>query len=106
MNQNQPHEVFNSLIQDFFLNPQPSKMQEPSFNFTFETESQYSIAKFRNNYIDNYEIVRMVKEYEDGIVEDFPVHSREEYNNLLKSNSGKILDVYQATHSYDMQDYL
>lgn len=77
------------------------------FKFTFEKESNYISARC-TGYIDMFDIVRMKVAYDDGHTVDFPVYSKEEYEEYLRSmpyRDGKIVKVYQDKHYYDVADY-
>lgn len=75
-------------------------------NFTFKTESEYESARFRG-YISDYQIARVKVLNEGNGYVDFPVHSKEEFINLVGSleERGAKFEAYPATHCYDIQDY-
>jgi hypothetical protein len=74
------------------------------FKFTFETEDELFQAE-RSGYIESYDCIRMeVKKH--GVVQDFPVKSKDSYIRLLNVLSqDQIIKVYPTVHSYDLQDY-
>jgi hypothetical protein len=77
-----------------------------NFKFTFEKESDYESAR-RTGYIDLFDIVRIKVSYEGGSI-DYPVKSREEFENELANvplRNGEIVEMYQDQHYYDIADY-
>jgi hypothetical protein len=74
------------------------------FKFTFETEDAYYAAQ-RTGYIDDFDIVRMTVRRSDGSTYDFPLKSRESFEEALKNYSTSVINVYAAIHYYDVQDY-
>lgn len=78
-----------------------------NFKFTFETNNDYMEAT-KTGYIDSFDIVRVNVKYSDGCQVDFPVKSREEFNQLIDNaskNGNEILEMYQAEHYYDVAEY-
>jgi len=77
------------------------------FRFTFEKEADY-MAALRTGYIDVFDIVRIKASYDDVTI-DYPVKSREEFENELINvplRNGKIEKIYQDQHYYDIADYV
>jgi len=78
-----------------------------NFKFTFETQAEYHNAE-RSGFIPDFDIVRLEVDYPDGYHVDYPVKSREDYENELikiKQRGGRLVKVYQSVHSFDIQDY-
>ena len=94
---------YNYYDADKQISKQISK--ELDYKFTFETDADLIKAQ-QKGYISEYDIVRMVVKCDDnGSTVDFPVKSRQEYNELIKLNSNRIIEIYPAVHSYDIYDY-
>jgi len=74
--------------------------------FTFKTEEEYENAK-RSGYIDEYDVVRVMKVHPLGRSVDYPIHSEEEYEKLKKNKdeSNLVKLSYQDKHYYDIMDY-
>jgi hypothetical protein len=72
-----------------------------TFNFTFKTDEEYEVKRDSTTFFD-YNIVRMIVQLEDGSTLDFPCHSQEDYENCSKRWEGRIIDVYEAEHYYEM----
>ena len=83
----------------------------PDYKFTFDTEVQLSRAQM-TGYIESYDMVRIcVKRLDNGNQIDFPLKTREDYYNEVarlneRSNDYDMVEIYQDTHMYDIQDYI
>jgi hypothetical protein len=75
-----------------------------NFEFTFKTNSEY-LSKRVTGFIPEYKIVRMVVGRLGGGKMDFPVHSEEEYGDLLRRHKQDIIDIYPTTTFYEWDEY-
>ena len=93
---------------DFDEEKQDKKIMKDQFNFTFETQSEYHNAE-RRGFIPEFNIVRLEVDYPDGYRVDYPVKSKEDYENellVIVERGGHLVRVYQSVHSFDIQDYV
>jgi len=83
----------------------------PNFKFTFDNDVQLRNAEM-SGYIESYDMVRIcVKRLDNGNQLDFPVKTREDYFSQVASlneraNDYELVEIYQDTHMYDIQDYM
>ena len=77
-----------------------------TFDFTYKTTDEYLSARKRG-YIESYNMVR-ISVFEDKYAIDFPVHSEEEFKNIVEHLDLKKIsyNVYPDVHAYDVQDYI
>jgi hypothetical protein len=99
------------LLQNLILNLKKHNMKTnynledfAKFQFTFETEDAYFSAQ-RSGHIPDFDIVRMIVQYDNGSSIDFPCKSRESFETALKIHGDNVSKVYAAIHYYDIQDY-
>lgn len=81
-------------------------MNTQDFKFTFETEAEYMEARM-TGYIDSFDIVRVTVVYATCTL-NYPLKSREELEQCLAdvvASGGRITELYQEVHSYDIMDY-
>lgn len=82
-----------------------------NFKFTFDNDAQLSNAE-RSGYIESYDIVRIcVKRLDNGNQIDYPIKTREDYIKTVsrlneRSNEFDMVEIYQDTHMFDIQDYI
>jgi hypothetical protein len=82
-----------------------------NFKFTFDNDAQLSNAE-RSGYIESYDIVRIcVKRLDNGNQIDYPIKTREDYMKTVsrlneRSNEYDMIEIYQDTHMFDIQDYI
>jgi cell division septal protein FtsQ len=82
-----------------------------NFKFTFDNDAQLSNEE-RSGYIESYDIVRIcVKRLDNGNQVDYPIKTREDYMKTVsrlneKSNEYDMIEIYQDTHMFDIQDYI
>ena len=82
-----------------------------NFKFTFDNDAQLSNAE-RSGYIESYDIVRIcVKRLDNGNQVDFPIKTREDYMKIVsrlneRFNEYDMIEIYQDTHMFDIQDYI
>jgi hypothetical protein len=82
-----------------------------NFKFTFDNDAQLSNAE-RSGYIESYDIVRIcVKRLDNGNQIDYPIKTREDYIKTVsrlneRSNEYDMIEIYQDTHMFDIQDYI
>jgi hypothetical protein len=79
------------------------------YNFTFDNDVQLSKAEM-TGYIESYDMVRICLRYPNGNTVDFPLKTREDYFGQItrlneKDNDEEIVEIYQDTHMFDIQDY-
>ena len=83
----------------------------PDFKFTFDSDVELRRAQM-TGYIESYDMVRIcVKRLDNGNQIDFPLKTREDYFNEVarlneRSNEYDMVEIYQDTHMYDIQDYI
>jgi hypothetical protein len=83
----------------------------PDYKFTFDTETQHSRAQM-TGYIESYDIVRIcVRRLDNGNQVDFPLKNREDYYNEVarlneRASEFEMVEIYQDTLTYDIQDYI
>jgi hypothetical protein len=82
-----------------------------NFKFTFDNDAQLSNAE-RSGYIESYDIVRIcVKRLDNGNQIDYPIKTREDYIKTVsrlneRANEFDMVEIYQDTHMFDIQDYI
>ena len=83
----------------------------PDFKFTFDSDVELRRAQM-TGYIESYDMVRIcVKRLDNGNQIDFPLKTREDYFNEVarlneRFNEYDMVEIYQDTHMYDIQDYI
>ncbi len=80
---------------------------EIEFKFKFKTRKDYEAAE-NKGYIDTFDMVRIVAEFPNGDTVDYPVKSKEEYEDELKDipERGMVFkSAYQSRHSFDINDF-
>ena len=83
----------------------------PDYKFTFDTEAHLSRAQM-TGYIESYDMVRIcIRRLDNGNQIDFPLKTREDYYNEVarlneRASEFEMVEVYQDTHMYDIQDYI
>ena len=82
-----------------------------NFKFTFDTDVDLRRAEL-SGYIESYDMVRIcVKRLDNGNQVDFPVKTKEDYFSQVanlneRTNEFEMVEIYQDTHMYDIQDYI
>jgi hypothetical protein len=83
----------------------------PDYKFTFNNEVDLRRAEL-NGYIESYDMVRIcIRRLDNGDQFDFPLKTREDYYNEVarlneRASEFEMVEIYQDTHMYDIQDYI
>jgi len=70
-----------------------------NYEFTFKTDAEYLKARF-SGFIPEYKMLRVTIEKGSNIYE-FPIHSEEEFHEIMKRHKHNVIDIYLSTTFYE-----